>query len=85
VSDAEAHTIRDSRFCLTEGDGNAIVSLRSCVILSRQFAILIAIFLATGLVSSAQSISPGAPHECVTRFAYVISPRVKVHHHLLHI
>jgi hypothetical protein len=56
---AEATRIRDLGFSVTDGAGNAIVSLSGCVILSCQFAILIAIFLATSLICSAQSISSG--------------------------
>jgi len=57
---AEASTIRDLGFGVSGTEGSAVVSSSSGAILSRQFAILIAIFLATNLVSSAQSIPSGA-------------------------
>jgi hypothetical protein len=64
---------------VTAGEGSAVVSLSRGATLSRQFAILIAIFFATNLVSSAQSIpssrtvggSPSAPLRTPSPFTHL--------------
>jgi len=56
---AETSTIRSSGSIASASEGSAIFSLSGGPSLSRQFAILIAILLATNLVSSAQSVPLG--------------------------
>lgn len=57
----EACTIRNLGTSATESERRAAVSLSRGAAISRQFAILDAIFLAINLVSSAQSLPSGAP------------------------
>ena len=56
---AEATRVRHSGLSVIHSEGSAISSLSSGAILSRQFAILVAIFVTTSLISSAQSIPIG--------------------------
>ena len=53
---AEPFTICDLGFNVTDGRGSAVVCLSSSVILSHLFAILIAVFFAANVISSAQSV-----------------------------
>jgi len=73
---AEASTNRDLGVSVTDGR-QAVVNLGSSATLSRQLAILIAIFLATNLVSTAQSIPSGGPSR--GRQSLALAPKSRRH------